>query len=446
MVAKICTRFAAKGIECIKSLTPDCRTFEGLIAHSSVPQTSQAATDPEVAIDLNHQVLATIAEHNLHLPSTFPKAEPNDYCLAMSLQWLNEYVKVPDIMMAHTAVVRQIEATCAGARLARGLYLENKSKFTEAEQANFLFGIRATIARSYRLYFSQECKLKMPADEMCHHLERTLAAGEYLLSTDGLEAALIKKPSGELYLFSPSTGVVNLTQNKKYLLNLLVKHKVHLNENLFLYKVQNSVTTCERAEISSPQMLSQPELVFENSQARWGRAVFTWRGKTYRFVVDNIRHDIYNSDSPSVVRFKCALLTVGTPLTAVCRSLSHLAKVTIHTASLPYRAFQGREPFVNELVKIKLAVSNIFRTLGLATAGVATALYGVVKPYEGRRLYGHFERCLNRQTTRVDRKETFYLADCFIPLNFNVADKQNRDIQIAQLKKAVLWKEYLRGC
>src|SRR5262249_2727210 len=159
-----------------------------------------------------------------------------------------------------------------------------------------------------------------------------------------------------------------------------------------------------------------------NAEKRWGTVVFNWRGTNHRFVKDNENHHIYNDDEEYVVRFKCLLLSAGTMVGAACRMIYHVAHLAIHTGSLPYHALQGNKQLVKTLAKVKLVASEILRAAAFGLLATAAALYGVILPYTGRRLYNYFERCLNRQTEHVDRKEKFYLAECFIPLNFNVAE------------------------
>ena len=107
----------------------------------------------------------------------------------------------------------------------------------------------------------------------------------------------------------------------------------------------------------------------------------------------------YFNESENVVGFKCFLLTIGTPFV-------HSIASTINIA---YRAIK----IIKFLFDIKVELSEVGKDiLKLVASPLAlpllelSALYGLIRPYDGRKLYATIERLIYGD---------YVLAPCFQP-------------------------------
>lgn len=184
--------------------------------------------------------------------------------------------------------------------------------------------------------------------------------------------------------------------------------------------------TCSRLDCYSAEVYENRDLlaavVFEESKcelieqsSRWGKLIFAWRNDRFSYVWDQITGDIYNDDSISIVWSKCALLI---PKTLICT----IAKVVSNIA---------QEKFFDAL-----------RAVYYGTYCLGAALYGLVDPYEGRRFYSLYERAYFRDQDYVDRRNNAYMALCFVPINYNVIDKCNRESSVITITRNAIRHKY----
>lgn len=127
------------------------------------------------------------------------------------------------------------------------------------------------------------------------------------------------------------------------------------------------------------------------------------------FIVDQATHRRYWNESHGVIRFKCFLLTLGTPLIqsvagvinmavriAKLVSLHHFWSPQVKGATFKARALHA----ASDLIRVAAAPLAL---IGMELA----ALYGIFNPLDGRKLYASIERGIyNGQ---------FFLAPCFQP-------------------------------
>lgn len=162
-------------------------------------------------------------------------------------------------------------------------------------------------------------------------------------------------------------------------------------------------------------VIAEAKCEFVESSSRWGRFIFSWRNDRFSYVWDRITGDIYNDDSTALVWSKCALLI---PKTVLCT----LAKVVSNIA---------QEKFFDAL-----------RAIYYGTFCLGAAIYGLLDPCEGRRLFSVYERAYFRDEDYVDRRNNAYMALCFVPINYNAIDKMCREQNIQILTRNVLRHKY----
>lgn len=170
--------------------------------------------------------------------------------------------------------------------------------------------------------------------------------------------------------------------------------------------------------ISSDQFHVESTCSFEETTNRWGKAHFSWNDARFTYVRDTITHDIYNDDTAGIIRFKCACLIPATAAYAIARSVSIFVEALFNGFQLD--GFQ-----------------QALRGMYYGALALASACYGVVNPYEGRRLYTYCERTYHGDEVHVDRRTHFYLAPCFVPLNYNLFDKADKEMSVQALKNFV---------
>ncbi len=304
-----------------------------------------------------------------------------------------------------------------------------------------------TPAEPAALAFSKELTLHYPLHEILPYLENELVAGEYLIPLTQYAVTLLKDEQGKIHLFDPNYGTIDLSadDSKAWFLALLQNHKIHLIETLSLLKINHSQignqALPENIEIAFPE--EKPKLTFEKGPDRWGVAAFTWRAKTIHLPWDCQTGYIYNHDSKNLLRAKCFLLIPRTWIDTTLRTIYHAAMAVFRTLALPLTLIQNRQKTQEQLRKIGQAVADIFRAPLYALMGTFSALYGLFKPLDGRRLYGYFERCLNRQQEDLPLPKKHYVAPCFKPWNF--ASRHDAAATIENLKQISLRLKYFTG-
>lgn len=137
---------------------------------------------------------------------------------------------------------------------------------------------------------------------------------------------------------------------------------------------------------------------------------FWSNGREPKFLVDQSTHRRYFNESKGVVRFKCFLLTLGTPFVHPVASIVNVAKKIVKLVTFAnFWMHKDKEP--KYIFKSRLADTGIdllkiiatpFSLVGLELA----SLYGLVRPYDGRKLYATIERATYGG---------YILAPCFQP-------------------------------
>lgn len=106
---------------------------------------------------------------------------------------------------------------------------------------------------------------------------------------------------------------------------------------------------------------------------------------------------LYFNDSPTLLRFKCALLSLGSPVLA---SVNVLVTMTVHSAGALWAGAHGN---------LRMAGRHAARVAAAPLLGLGlqlTALAGILAPNLGRATYARLERPL-----------TLTIAPCFYPMD-----------------------------
>jgi hypothetical protein len=113
------------------------------------------------------------------------------------------------------------------------------------------------------------------------------------------------------------------------------------------------------------------------------------------YIIDKSNEDEYFNDSPNVKRLKCLALVAATPIvhaiSTVLNAANRIAKlVTLshfwHPSANDYSFTQRFFEFGKDLIRVAFA-PMIYIGLELS------AIYGLILPYDGGKLYATFERC-----------------------------------------------------
>jgi len=137
-------------------------------------------------------------------------------------------------------------------------------------------------------------------------------------------------------------------------------------------------------------------LVFENGRPMW--------------LIDQTTGRKYLNESKTVIRAKCLLLTIGTPFIHLIVAIKNIAQRTLNVTNtsrrfVAYRNTQGvtfnawLDYSKGDLIRI---AAQPIAYIGLEIA----AIYGLIRPYDGRKLYATIERA---------EYEKHILAPCFQP-------------------------------
>lgn len=117
-----------------------------------------------------------------------------------------------------------------------------------------------------------------------------------------------------------------------------------------------------------------------------------WADGTPKFITDKKMNQNYWNERPGLIRFKCFLLVLGTPIVHLYTSLRNIGEKIMDLFS---GTISGKECAI-----------NIAATLIAYPGRELAALYGIIRPYDGRKLYASFERAIYGHEI---------LAPCFQP-------------------------------
>lgn len=438
-----------------KSLNYSNAKKESDVPEDALIAPSRNLLQPEVyhareSIDISSIDIPTIAKQNGLQELTHYKIVPmTNHCVSMSLNFIKNYVISTNIVQAADAMKDGADEDCARCSMAYEA-LQQANMYSEKGEEVLLDQLRNSAANIFGLSLEKEFILNMPLPEMLHYLKNKLVTGEYLIRLPGHPGhvvTLIKNEKG-LFLYDANQGTVDLTKaGELWFFRFLEKYKINFTECLNVIKVQNrtldtQIKPYEKNEIVSEHELP-PQLKYSSLESlsdRWQIAEFFFRDKTYCFVKDMNTGLIYNDNSQKMVRNKFCLLTPRNMVDTTARTVYHVARTAINLLKLPFSLVHGRKKAFESISKIKRSACDIIRAPVFGIMGTCVAFYGIFKPYEGRRLYGFLERSLNRQNERVDWFSKYYVAPCFVPLNFNVEveDLNNEKKTMEILKKYVI--------
>lgn len=129
-----------------------------------------------------------------------------------------------------------------------------------------------------------------------------------------------------------------------------------------------------------------------------------------KYLIDQTTQRRYWNESENTVRFKCFLLTVGTPFVHSVASIVNVAYRVFKLITLSHfwldkegeKKYDFKARMADAGADLLRIVATPFAFLGLELA----AIYGLASPYDGRKLYATIERAMYGG---------FILAPCFQP-------------------------------
>lgn len=133
-----------------------------------------------------------------------------------------------------------------------------------------------------------------------------------------------------------------------------------------------------------------------------------------RYIVDSRTGDKYLNEDLSVIRFKCALLTLGTPIVHTLAAIAHMVYNLVKLLSFYHfwktlndvKENQSGDSLEKRSLDVKSDVFHIlFAPINILLLEFS-ALYGVLMPHNGRKLYANLEAFAYGD---------FVLAPCFQP-------------------------------
>lgn len=147
-----------------------------------------------------------------------------------------------------------------------------------------------------------------------------------------------------------------------------------------------------------------------------------YSNKKPMYAVDSFSKRSYLNESSNTVRFKCLLLSVGTPFIRGGVTLIDVAMRIVFCVT-GYRFFE-KHYCAHNSYNLSLRFRNVLKDVRsivvqpLCLMGMQfSAIYGLLTPYNGRKLYASFERSA-RKTMNHDQHNyfaNFFLAPCFQP-------------------------------
>jgi len=129
-----------------------------------------------------------------------------------------------------------------------------------------------------------------------------------------------------------------------------------------------------------------------------------------KYIIDLSTNRRYSNEAPGIVRTKCFLLTLGTPIVHLIAGVCNAAFRALQIITLAHFWMpKDEERSYNFRVRLKDAGQDLLRIVAapLAIIGLElAAIYGIFRPYDGRKLYASIERA---------EYGDFVLAPCFQP-------------------------------
>lgn len=166
----------------------------------------------------------------------------------------------------------------------------------------------------------------------------------------------------------------------------------------------------------------------------WGSFSVQYNEKEYQFPYYIPSGEIFNHDPPSLISFKCVVLTVLTPLISIIRSVYWLGVSIFLILAETYRYLDGQGSSEDVQIAIYESSFESVRGLGYGTLMMGCAFVGIFAPYQGRLHYGWLERELNHHSDGPHRNK-IYAAICFQRLFVLAEDGENSDQAAEKITK-----------
>ena len=145
------------------------------------------------------------------------------------------------------------------------------------------------------------------------------------------------------------------------------------------------------------------------------------KGEQYRFglwdrpiskhIIDQTTNRKYLNEAENIVGFKCFLLTLGTPFVHPIALIINVAYRILKIATLSHfwveKKGETKYKFEARLVDATQDLLRIIATPAALVGLELAAIYGLFRPYDGRKLYASIERAVYGN---------FILAPCFQPM------------------------------
>ena len=128
-----------------------------------------------------------------------------------------------------------------------------------------------------------------------------------------------------------------------------------------------------------------------------------------RYLIDETTGRKYWNESEKCVRIKCLLLTLGTPFVHPITSIINVGMRVLKLVTFSHFWIGKREWGYDFKARLLDAGKDLLRIVATPIALVGlelAAVYGLARPYDGRKLYATIERAMYGR---------FILAPCFQP-------------------------------
>ncbi len=364
------------------------------------------------------------------------------YGAAMALSFISDYQRSQDLHNTASYMSNGANAACVDTTWFYNnlinAFVDPNTTHIDDEKVVLRF-IRSATAEAMSIQLTDEITLRYPIEEIISFLKEALEPGEYLVPLSSHFVAIIKNNQGDLYLFDPNQGTVSINspEAQEWFLDLLKSHNIHIDEELIFLKATTLPSQSEEQELKIEELcFSEPpeELIFEKGEGRWGSAVLKWRGEIHRLAWDSEANKIYNPDSEGTIRFKCLLLAARTLPEDLIQTIYNIGITILNIGKLPFT--WDRSAFTHRCHVIYQTAIAIFRVLFYSIAATCAALYGIVKPLDGRRLYNNLEEQFHSGTQETASQKKRYKAPCFRPWKIDTKTPiERRLLQYKEINK-----------
>lgn len=134
-----------------------------------------------------------------------------------------------------------------------------------------------------------------------------------------------------------------------------------------------------------------------------------WIDSGFPQLVDETTGDFYSHEEANIKRFKCLVLVIATPITQsiglILNIINRVGLILSSTYSWTHDKFEER-PLCEMMKEFSDNILSLALTPIILVGMELAAIYGLVKPFDGGKLYASFERL-------AYGKE--FLAPCFQP-------------------------------